>query len=97
MPRANWMQKLADGVDLPGEMPPGVPVVELASDCRVLIEQHGGMTEYSRERICARVRYGVVCVCGSDLELTHMSRERLVISGKIDAVQVLRRKTNGHT
>lgn len=97
MSRVNWMQKLTDGVDLPGELPPGVPVVELASDSRVLIERHSGMTEYSRERICARVRYGVVCVCGSDLELIHMSREKLVISGEIDAVQILRRKTNGHT
>lgn len=92
MQRGNWMQKLADGIDLPGELPPGVPVIEIAGDRRVLIERHSGMTEYSRERICARVCYGIVSICGSDLELTHMSREQLVISGRIDTVKIVRRK-----
>ena len=92
MQRSNWMQKLTDSIDLPGELPPGVPVIEIASDCRVLIECHTGMTEYSRDRVCVRLSYGIVCICGADLQLTHMSRERLVISGRIDTVQILRRK-----
>lgn len=86
------MQKLADSMELPGELPPGVPVVEIAGDYRVLIERHNGMTEYSRERICVSVCYGIVYVCGAGLELSHMSREKVVITGKIDAVQILRRK-----
>ena len=86
------MQKIADGVDLSGEPMPGVPVVEVAGECRVLIERHGGVTEYSRERICVKVSYGHVCVCGCGLELTRMTREQLVISGRIDAVQLLRRR-----
>ena len=31
---------------------PGVPIVELAGDRRVLIENHRGVTEYGMERIC---------------------------------------------
>ena len=88
----NWMQKIADGVDLSGEPLPGVPVVEVAGECRVLIERHGGITEYSRERISIKVSYGNICVCGCGLELTRMTREQLVISGRIDAVQLLRRR-----
>lgn len=85
------MQKLADDADLSSESLPGVPIVEVAGESRVLIERHGGMTEYSRERICVKVRYGFVCVCGCGLELTRMSREQLVISGRIDCVQLQRR------
>jgi len=91
MQRVSWMQRLADGMDLSGEPLPGVPVVEIAGDCRVLIERHAGVTEYSRERICVKVRYGVVCICGCGLELTRMAREQLVISGRIDCVQLQRR------
>lgn len=87
----NWMQKLADEADLSAEPLPGVPVVEIAGECRVLIERHGGVTEYSRERICVKVRYGIVCVCGCSLELTRMTRQQLVISGRIDCVQLQRR------
>lgn len=87
----NWMQKIADGADLSAEPLPGVPIVEVAGDCRVLIERHGGVTEYSRERICVKVRYGAVCICGCGLELTCMTRQQLVISGQIDCVQLQRR------
>ena len=89
--RRNWMQKLADGADLSAEMLPGVPVVEIAGGNRVLIERHGGVTEYSRERICIKMASGNVCVCGCSLELTQMTREQLVISGRIDCVQLHRR------
>ena len=91
MQRVNWMQKLADGVDLSGEPLPGMPIVEIAGECRVLIERHGGVTEYSRERISVKVRYGMITVCGCGLELTRMTREQLVISGRIDGVQLQRR------
>lgn len=85
------MLKLADGADLSGEPLPGMPIVEIAGECRVLIERHGGVTEYSRERISVKVRYGTVTVCGCGLELTRMTKEQLVISGRIDSVQLQRR------
>lgn len=88
----HWVQKLADGADLPGETIPGVPVVELAGERRVLIERHEGVTEYSQDQICVKVKYGQVCVCGGCLELTRMTKEQLVISGRIDCVKLLRRR-----
>ena len=91
MQRGNWMQMLADRADLSSEPLPGVPIVEIAGDTRVLIARHDGMTEYRRERICVKVRYGFVCVCGCGLELTRMSKEQLIISGRIDCVQIQRR------
>lgn len=91
MEKSNWIQKLADGADLAAEPLPGVPIVEVAGENRVLIERHSGVTEYSRERICVKVRYGAVCICGCSLELTRMTREQLVISGRIDCVQLQRR------
>lgn len=92
MPKKYWTERLADGADLSGELMPGVPVVELAGDRRVLIERHGGVTEYSSERICVKVRYGLVCICGCGLELTCMTREQMVVTGRIDCVQLQRRK-----
>lgn len=92
MEKSHWIQRIADGADLASEPLPGVPIVEVAGERRVLIERHGGVTEYSRERICVKVCYGAVCVCGESLELTRMTREQLVISGRIDCVQLQRRK-----
>ena len=79
------LQRLADGADLSAEPLPGQPIVEIAGDRRVLIENHFGVKEYSR------VKYGLVCVCGCDLELIRMTKEQLIISGRIDAVTLIRR------
>ena len=92
MDKLNLMQKLTDGADLFDEMSPGIPVVEIAGEYRVLIERHKGMVEFSREKICVKVSYGIVCVLGAALKLTHMSQHRLVISGHIDCVKIIRRR-----
>lgn len=90
--RRNILQRLADEADLSGEPLPGQPIVEIAGDHRVLIENHFGVKEYSRERIGVKVKYGVITVCGCGLELIRMTKEQLVISGRIDAVSLQRRE-----
>ena len=82
------LQRLADGADLSAEP---LPIVEIAGDRRVLIENHFGVKEYSREKIGVKVKYGLVCVCGCNLELIRMTKEQLIISGRIDAVTLIRR------
>lgn len=89
--RESILQRLTEGSDLPNEPIPAMPLVELAGDRRVLIENHKGVTEYSREKIRVQVRYGQLCVCGAGLELAMMSREQLVICGRVDSIQLIRK------
>lgn len=89
--RRNWLDKLAEGMELPGEPIPGQPLVEIAGERRVLIENHSGVTHYSGDTICVKVRYGHVKVCGEGLSLTRMTKSQLVISGKIESVALIRR------
>lgn len=76
---------------LTAESVSGQPIVEIAGENRVLIECHRGVLAYSRERIQVGVRYGSLCICGCGLEMVHMSREKLIIYGKIDSVTLQRR------
>lgn len=87
----HWVQQLADRADLQGEALPGIPIVELAGDRRVLIERHNGVTEYSPQRICVGVSYGVVSIIGRELKLMRMSKEQVVICGRVDEISILRR------
>ena len=82
-----WMDRL----DLPEERLPGLPLVEIAGHKRVLIEHHCGVTEYGRNAVCVKVKFGCVWVMGSGLELSCMNRHTLVISGCIDGVRLERR------
>lgn len=90
--RNGMLERLADRTDLQDEALPGQPLLELYGDRRVLIEHHRGVTEYGRERIQVRVRYGWICVCGGCLELARMTAEQLVITGRIDSVNLVRRR-----
>ena len=84
------MERIAMTADLPDEPIPSVPLVEIAGDRRVLIEHHCGVTQYGRCRISVRVKYGSVVVIGTQLELTRMTLEQLIITGKIECVQLER-------
>lgn len=88
----SWITHLTGVADLPDEPVPGLPLIEIAGDQRVLIEHHNGVTEYGRQQITVKVKYGCVCVSGQRLELTRMSKDQLIISGCIDCVKLMRRQ-----
>lgn len=83
----DWMINRAD---LLAEPTPGVSLVELAGDRRVLIENHRGVTMYGCKEIRIRVSYGILCVHGECLELAQMTKQQLVITGKLEGVSLFR-------
>lgn len=87
-----FLERLAEEAEIGADSVPGQPIVEIAGDNRILIENHFGVMGYSRERILVKVRFGCVCVCGCGLELIRMTREQLVIRGRIDSVTLQRRE-----
>lgn len=84
-------QFLFENMNLSTEPLPGQPIVEIAGDRRVLIENHMGVKAYGREMILVKVKYGDLRICGCGLELMKMTRDQLVICGRIDAVSLQRR------
>ena len=88
--KRNFIDRIATAVDLQDEPIPGMPLVEIAGERRVLIENHRGVLEYGTERIRVKVKFGHVCVCGSGLELARMNRGQLVISGVVNEVHLIR-------
>ncbi|MCI6937092.1 MAG: YabP/YqfC family sporulation protein [Clostridiales bacterium] len=85
------MEMLADRAELETEPMPVQPIIEVAGDRRLLVENHRGVSAYSTEKILINVGFGTVCVCGWDLQLIRMTKEQLVIRGRIDSISLLRR------
>jgi len=73
------------------DMLPKVPLVELAGQGRVLIENHLGVLAYSLEEIQIKVAYGKLSITGKELTLMQMNSDQLVIKGSIDTLQLFRR------
>lgn len=88
------MDKIAtqfhQNAELTGAVLPGMPLLELSGDQRVLLENHCGITCYSHREIRIKVKFGQVCISGCNLELMQMSSSQLVITGNISAIQVFR-------
>lgn len=84
--KGSFLDKMAYAMDLPGEVLPGQPLVELVGQQRVLIENHRGVVQYGDAEICVRVSYGCIRVCGRDLRLMRMNRQQLIISGCVDSI-----------
>lgn len=87
-----FLERLAEEGNLSAEVATVLPIVELSGDRRVLIENHLGIMGYSTERILVKVKYGCVCICGCGLTILRMSREQLVIRGRIDGIALQRRE-----
>lgn len=87
----DFLDRLTEETEFSAQSLPGKTIVELAGDNRVLIENHFGVKAYSREKIIVNVKYGWVNVCGCGLEMMRMSKEQLVIRGKIEAISIQRR------
>ena len=89
--KENWIERLAGSVDLAGETLPGQTVVEILGEHRVLIEHHLGVTRYCEDNICVKVKYGNVIISGTCLQICHMTKAQLVISGRIENITLHRR------
>lgn len=84
------MDRITRSMDLMEEPIPGLPLIEIAGDGRVLIENHMGVTQYGPRTIQVKVKYGSVCVSGCGLQFARMTKGLLVISGRIESVQLFR-------
>ena len=73
---------------------PGLPIVEICDKDRVLIENHRGIIKYGSDDVCVKVKYGCVCVNGCQLKLNRMSKNKLVINGRIHSVTLRGREDN---
>ena len=86
----NIFDWLLTQVDLSSEVLPNTSLVEILGDSRILIENHGGVTKYCNDEIRVQVSFGILSVCGTDLKLACITRHRLVITGCIDGVSLLK-------
>ena len=68
---------------------PGLPLVELLGNSRMLVENHRGLICYSTQQVQIKVKGGLLCVAGRDLSVCKMTDCAMVIKGVITALEYL--------
>ena len=86
--RQSIIHSLAVEGSLDSDVIPGIPIVEICDQRRVLIENHCGIVAYGRNEIHVKVRFGRICINGNNLKLKQMSKNKLIITGVICAVNL---------
>ena len=67
---------------------PGLPLIEICGQSRMLIENHRGIAGYGSCEIQINVCHGCVVVNGENLKVTNMCKDKLVITGRIHTVNL---------
>lgn len=80
---SDWKQRLS--ADAAGLRPR--TLIEIYGKERLLVEQHRGILAYGDECIRIGTSFGSLTVEGAQLRLCCMSRQQVVIRGRIDAVR----------
>ncbi len=78
---------LMDKLGLPAQILPREPKITICGS-RVLIENHGGIMTYTKERIEVRSRSGFVRINGDGLQLAAMTLTDIVVRGLIISVEL---------
>ena len=89
--KGNMFGWIAANAGIPAGSLPGQFILELLNHERVLIENHQGVQEYGSDKICVKTAFGSVSVCGKDLRISCLSKERLVIVGPVSQIAVSKR------
>lgn len=75
---------------LDAELHPKVSLLELAGDCRILIENHISVIHYATQQVRIRVSFGQINIAGRGLKLARLGKEQLVITGCIESINLCR-------
>ncbi len=84
---SNIIDKVADVLDLPGEVIGGVPRVTVTGCRRVFIENHRGILEYGENEIDINGGRVVIKVRGEGLRLCSMNDGELLIAGTVSGLE----------
>lgn len=85
-----YLARMAELFDLPGDAAAGLSHLELLGDRQLLLDGHEGLLAYGTELIDVSVGGAVLRVAGSGLTLRGMTERELRIAGRIDSIEFLR-------
>ena len=85
-PARRFLVKAAKLFDLPADIAANLPHIELRGFEECSLECHRAIIAYEPEKIVIAVNTGEVTIEGSGLELRYMHRDRLTVTGTIEAM-----------
>ena len=84
-----WKERLSKAFEFPADVILDIPRITIEGNNRLIIENHGGIIEYSMERIRIRIRHGESLIQGKRLIIATILKDQIEINGEITKVEFL--------
>lgn len=81
------MELLAEALELPEDALLGAAKVTVTAGRRLMVENHCGVLSYGEGQIVLKLPRGKLSIIGDCLCLSAMTRDRLIISGRIRTLE----------
>jgi len=79
-------RRITTTFELPRDIMLDLPCINMTGDEELVLSNHKGITEYIKEQVRIKTAIGIVKISGMSLVIKEISRENIVITGKIGAV-----------
>ena len=81
-----FRKEFIDVFEIPEELVGNVPVVIMTGKKEVIVENHKGIAEFTKERIILDTNDGAFLISGQNLSIKYMKSDCISICGNICAV-----------
>ncbi len=78
----------AEIFELPYQALPEVPLILIAGDGRLYLENHGGLLEYRDDYLKIRISRGKLILQGENFVIEDLKQKELLISGQLKSLQI---------
>lgn len=85
----DWRKRLTKVLEFPPDVILDLPRLIMEGNTRLTIENHGGVVEYSTERIRLRIHDGELMITGEKLIIATILGDEVEIEGNITRVDFL--------
>lgn len=82
--------RIPEFLNIPDQTLPGVPIIEIYGDRRVLIEGRCAVLQYTGNCIRLRNSCGAVCVSGCGLTMAELTKNQTIITGKVENISIVK-------
>jgi len=79
-------RKVTATFELPPDIILDLPTMRMAGNEELVISNHKGIVEYTKEKIRVKTKLGIARILGQKLVIKEINRDDIVVTGRVDAV-----------
>ncbi len=85
--KKRWQEKIFDLFGLPRKVLLDLPRLVMLGNCRLIVENHRGLLEYTETVIRIRTARTELKISGENLSLMYMIKEEIGLEGKFTCIE----------